>query len=262
MTEEGTGTESLLQAAMEMARKAGEAHMRHFRNAGLQTEAKFNESDVVTVADKEAERIIISGIRSRFPAHSILSEESGASHTGGRIRWIIDPLDGTTNFSQGLPLFSVSIAIEIDGEDAVGVVYAPRLDEMFCAVKGSGAFLNGERISCSSKTTLDKAVAATGFPVDKDSNPDNNLDNVARIMPRLRGLRRLGSAALDLCYVAAGFLDGYWEMNLHEWDVAAGRLIAREAGAAYGLWRNGDDRGICALAATPGIYRSLADLLE
>lgn len=252
--------DTLLDAAMAMARKAGEVHLSHFRSKGLKADAKFNESDVVTVADREAERVILEEIRRRFPDHSAMSEESGGSEAAEGVRWVIDPLDGTTNFSQGLPLFSVSIGIEIDRRQALGVVYAPVFGEMFHAMAGKGAFLNGERITCSAKTTLDKAVVATGFPVDKDSNPDNNLDNVARIMPAVRGLRRLGSAALDLCYVGAGFLDGYWEMNLHEWDVAAGRLIAEEAGARYGIWREG--RGVCALAASPALYPLLKGMLR
>ncbi len=255
--------ERMLRHAMEIARTAGGIHLRHFRGNGLDITAKLNESDVVTIADKEAEQAIIQAIKSCYPGHSILSEESGEAMAGdshdAEVKWIIDPLDGTTNFSQGLPIFSVSIGIQIDGEDAIGVVFAPALNEMFHAVRGCGAFLNGKPIRCSGKTRLDRAVVATGFPVDKAVNEDNNLLQVSRIMPAVRGLRRLGSAALDLSYVAAGFLDGYWEMNLHEWDVAAGRLIATEAGAAYGFWH--ENRGISALAASPAIFRELSPLL-
>lgn len=245
-----------------MARGAGRIHLRYFRSAGLHIDAKASESDVVTTADKEAEKFILQYLESHFPSHSVLSEESGARPAEHTFRWIIDPLDGTTNFSQGLPGFSVSIALEIDGKDALGVVYAPRLDEMFHATAGQGAYLNGQRLRCPDKSLLSRAVVATGFPVDKDSNADNNLPNVARITPLVRGMRRLGSAALDLCYTGAGFLDAYWEMNLHEWDVAAGRLIAREAGAVYGLWRPLDQRGICALAASPSLYPQLLGLLK
>lgn len=255
--------EKLLEDATEMARKAGEVQLRYFRGTHLDIQTKLNNSDIVTAADKAAEKMITDTVTALYPDTDILSEESGA--TAGRtqssgLRWVIDPLDGTTNFSQGLPLFSVSIALEKDGETLLGVVYAPYLQEMFTAVKGRGAFLNGRRISCGTKTDLSQAVIATGFPVDKDSNPDNNIDNVARVTPRVRGMRRLGSAALDLCYVAAGFLDGYWEMNLHEWDVAAGRLIAAESGARYEIWR--PDRNICAIAASPGIFPSLRNCLR
>ncbi len=168
---------------------------------------------------------------------------------------MIDPLDGTTNFSQGLPLFCVSIGIEHNGETVAGVVYAPYMDELFHAVKGEGAMLNGNPIKVSGKTRLDHSVVSTGFPVDKDVNPDNNLDNVARVMPCVRGLRRLGSAAVDICYCAAGFLDGYWEMNLHEWDVNAALLILAEAGGKAESFR--DDRNVSIVAGTPEIQRQL-----
>lgn len=253
---------AILEAAIAIARGAGEIHLRHFRHAGLRIDNKLNDSDVVTTADREAEAFIISEINRRFPDHSVLSEESGASgNPDSGLRWIVDPLDGTTNFSQGLPLFCVSICVNDGTDDLVGVVYNPYLNELFHAVRGEGAWLNGKSIQCSDKTRLQTAVAATGFPVDKGTNPDNNLENVARIMPDVRGLRRLGSAAMDLAYVGAGFLDAYWEMDLHEWDVAAGRLIAKEAGARYTLWRDNNHRGICALAASPGIYHLLLQRL-
>lgn len=255
--------EKLRDDAIEMARKAGEVHLKYFRGNSLDIHTKLNNSDIVTAADKAAEKLIIDALTTLYPDTDILSEESGA--TAGRtqsseLRWVIDPLDGTTNFSQGLPLFSVSIALEKDGETLLGVVYAPYLREMFTAVKGNGAFLNGKRLRCDSKTDLAQAVIATGFPVDKDTNPDNNIGNVARVTPHVRGMRRLGSAALDLCYVGAGFLDGYWEMNLHEWDVAAGRLIAAESEARYEIWR--PDRNICAIAASPGIFPALRALIQ
>ena len=175
-------------------------------------------------------------------------------------RWVIDPLDGTTNYSQGLPMFSVSIGIEHCGETVIGVVFAPYLNELFHAVKGEGAFLNGNPVKVSGKSALGHSVVATGFPVDKDTNPDNNLDNVARIMPKVRGLRRLGSAAMDLCYTAAGFLDGYWEMNLHRWDVSAGLLILEEAGGRFSHFR--DDRNVSIVAGTPAIHDMLFPMLK
>lgn len=251
---------SLLLDAMSWAREAGAVHMRYFRGSELDIKSKLNDSDVVTAADKAAEKLLIDHIRSAYPGHSILSEESGEELHESDYRWVIDPLDGTTNFSQGLPLFSVSIGIEHNGETVVGVVFAPYMNELFHAVRGEGAWLNGERVRVSGKLSLDQSVVATGFPVDKDSNPDNNLDNVARIMPRVRGLRRLGSAAIDLCYVAVGFLDGYWELNLHEWDASAGLLILEEAGGSYTHFRS--DRNISVLAATPAIHDILLPMLS
>jgi len=252
--------EDILLNAIQLARQAGIVHMSHFRKAGLGVEAKLNESDIVTVSDKEAERVIIDGITALYPGHSILSEESGRHDSPSDFRWVIDPLDGTTNFSSGLPAFSVSIGVEHKGETIVGVVYAPYLNELFTAVKGCGAMLNGEPIAPRRNALLERAVVATGFPVDKNVNPDNNMDNLGRVLPLVRGVRRLGSAALDLSYVAAGFLDAYWECNLHPWDVCAGLLIVSEAG---GRWRNyRDDRNVSVVVASPDIFDAFAPLIR
>lgn len=260
LTDKQTETDKLLDDAMAWATEAGQELLSYFRSDNLQIAAKLNQSDIVTAADKASERIIIGHINERYPDHSILSEESGETARNHHTRWIIDPLDGTTNFSQGLPQFSVSIAIERDGETIIGVVYAPRLGEMFHAVKGKGAWLNGKPIAASTKTSLAQSVVATGFPVDKDTNPDNNLAATSRVLPTVRGLRRLGSAALDLSYVGASFLDGYWEINLHEWDVAAGELIATESGAKVTRFR--DDRNVSMLASAPAIHNALLTLIK
>ena len=248
-----------LDAAMEMAKGAGEIQMRYFRMPALESETKQNAFDVVTVADKESERYIKSYIASHFPDHGIIAEESGADHSDRDWRWVVDPLDGTTNFSNGLPIFSVSIALEYKGEAVVGVVYAPYLRELFHAVKGSGAYLNGRRIHCSAKTDLAQAVVATGMPYDRAVNPDNNLAEIERVVCKVRGTRRLGSAAIDLCYAAAGFYDAYWELNLQRWDVAAGTLIAREAGAIVESIRS--DRNHSLLVAAPGILPLFRQLI-
>lgn len=254
-------TDDLLFEAVRLARLAGQVQLRHFRSRSLGIEVKLhNDFNVVTSADKESESLILSAIRQAYPDHAILAEESGATDGKAGYRWVIDPLDGTTNFSAGLPVYSVSIAVELDGNPIVGVVYAPYLDELFTAVRGEGAWLNGNPISPSATTSLSRAVVSTGFPYDKAQNPDNNLDNVARVMPLVRGLRRLGSAAVDLCYVAAGFLDGYWELNLNRWDIAAGSLIAQEAGACVTSFR--DDRGYSLIAATPAVHPLLAKLIK
>lgn len=251
----------LLHDATLWAREAGNALLGYFRSGNLNITAKFNDSDIVTAADKAAERILLNHIHTTYPTHGILSEESGEEReSSDGYRWVIDPLDGTTNFSAGLPQFSVSIGIELNGETIIGLVYAPYLNELFYAVKGEGAFLNGKPISTSDNSILARAVVTTGFPVDKDRTGDNNLDNVSRVLPHVRGMRRLGSAALDLCYVAAGFLDGYWELNLHPWDVCAGLLILTEAGGKFKYFR--DNRNISILAASPGIYPSLSPLIS
>lgn len=251
----------LLLDAIQCAQGAGKVIMSYFRKNDIGIQAKHgNESDIVTAADKASERFVMDFIHGKYPEHSILSEESGRENHDSGFLWVIDPLDGTTNFSAGLPNFCVSIGINYNGETVVGVVYAPYLGELFHAVKGGGAYLNGERILTGTKQRLEQCVVATGFPVDKDVNPDNNLDNVARVLPLVRGMRRLGSAAIDISYVAAGFLDAYWEMNLHEWDVCAGLLIADEAGAKHDYFRY--DRNISVIVGSPCVEAELLPLLS
>lgn len=245
--------------AMSWAREAGALQMKYFRGDSLDVQTKLNDSDIVTAADKACEALLMSHIRESYPSHSILSEESGATDAPGDWRWVIDPLDGTTNFGSGLPVFAVSIGVEYKGETVIGVVFAPYLDEMFHAVKGQGAYLNGQPIKPSDTDRLSRAVVATGFPVDKDSTCDNNIDNVEKIMPLVRGLRRLGSAATEICYVAAGFLDAHWELNLHPWDVSAALLIADEAGARHRFFRT--DRNISVVTASPLIFPLIDPLL-
>lgn len=251
----------LIVDAMSMARAAGAVCMSYFRTDRLDITTKLNQADVVTAADRASEALIISEIHRLYPGHAILSEESGASGTAqAEWRWVIDPVDGTTNFSSGLPAWCVSIGVEHHGRPVAGVVFAPYLNEMFHAVAGGGARLNGEPVHASAKTDLAQAVVTTGFPVDRDRNPDNNLDNLTAVLPRVRGVRRLGTAALELCYVAAGFLDAHWEMGLHEWDVCAGSLIAAEAGCRSERWR--PDRGVSLITAAPGIFAPLRELLS
>ena len=245
--------EALLPDVVSWARAAGAIQLSYFRTDRLDTRAKLNDADIVTAADAACENFLTAQITEAFPAHTLLSEESGErSGESRQWRWVVYPLDGTTNFNAGLPLFSGSIALQRDGETVLGVVYAPRLDELFTAVKGGGAFLNGRPVHVADEDRLTRMVVATGFPVDKATDPDNNLDNVARVMPHVRGLRRLGSAAIDMCYVAAGFLDAYWEMNLHLWDVAAAELIVAEAGGVARRFRpDSPSRNVCMLAASP-----------
>lgn len=249
-----------LEMMQRWAREAGEIQLSHFRDAHLAVDTKYNDYDVVTVADKESEKSIISHIREAFPDHAILAEESGDNDADSDWRWVIDPLDGTTNYSQGLPIFSVSIALEYRGESVLGVVFAPYLNEMFHAVKGEGAFLNGKKINCSAKSELSNSVACTGMPVDRAENPDNNFDNIAAVVNNVRGLRRYGSAAVDLCYVAAGFFDAYWELALHRWDVAAGELIAAEAGARVEYLR--PERPWSILACGSNLYDKFRPLIH
>lgn len=250
----------LLEAALIMAGMAGEIHLKYFRKAGLEQTTKLNDSDVVTVADKESEAAVLGYIRDHFPDHGILSEESGSDHDDREWRWVVDPLDGTTNFSAGLPQFCVSIGLERNKKSVIGVVFAPYLGECFYAVKGHGAWLNGKPIRCSEKVELSKAVVATGMPYDRNDNPDNNLKEISEMTFLVRGLRWMGSAAMDLSYTAAGFLDGYWELNLKRWDISAGQLIAAEAGVVIESIR--EDRNYSILASGPALYPAFREALN
>lgn len=249
----------ILSTALEIVDKAGNILLKYFRSDAVAYETKTNSSDIVTVADKETEKFVIEKLKKRFPSHGIISEESLPVNSTSPWQWIIDPLDGTTNFSKGLPIFNISIGIEKDGVPVVGVIYAPYLEELFFAVKDEGAYFNGNRINVSDTSLLEESVVATGLPYDKKVNPDNNLEEVALIAPEVRGLRRLGSAALDLAYVAAGFFDAYWELDLKHWDVAAGILLVREAGGeVFNLRVN---RNYSILAANTIISHKILSLL-
>ena len=251
-----------LDFIIPLAKKTGELQLSYFRTDKLDIRTKSNISDVVTRADKESEELIAKAILDRYPGHKILGEEGGFwGKDDSDYLWVVDPLDGTTNFSQGLPIFSVSIALQHRGETIAGVVYAPYLDELFVASKGDGAYMTyhgGEwkELHVSGKRKLDSSVIATGFPYDKGTNPDNNSVEASRIIPLVRDLRRFGSAAYDLCSVACGILDGYWEMSLHLWDVCAGILIVEEAGGLVYHYR--EDRNISVIAGN----RDIADEIE
>ncbi len=214
--------------AIDAALRAGGLLKEHLGRAG-RVEYK-GAVDLVTEMDRKAEDLIVEELRRNFPDHGILTEESAERVTDSSCRWIIDPLDGTTNYAHGFPIFCVSIALEEEGEVSFGVVYCPMLDELFTATRDEGAFLNGERIRVSKTPDLDKSLLATGFPYDVRTSKDNNLDHFANFAVRAQAIRRAGAAALDLCYVGCGRFDGFWEMKLKPWDVAAAALVVREAG--------------------------------
>jgi myo-inositol-1(or 4)-monophosphatase len=219
---------TLRDLAERAARRAGDQLRNRFGNSGAINHK--GAIDLVTEADHEAEQLVIETIRGERPGDAVLAEERGAEGEGASVRWIIDPLDGTTNFARSFPMFAVSVAAEIEGELAAGAVYVPMLDELFAASLGSGATLNGRPIRVSSTTALENAFLATGFPYDIRVNPDNNLDHFARFATRALAIRRAGAAAIDLCYLACGRFDGFWELRLKPWDLAAGALAIREAG--------------------------------
>lgn len=223
-----TMMKEFLEAAVAAARAAG-ALLREHVDGARQIDYK-GEINLVTEMDRRSEQIVVRSLHAAFPDHGFLAEEGTSIENDSPFRWIIDPLDGTTNYAHGYPNFSVSIALEREGELMVGVVYDPMRDELFTAAKGGGAQLNGRPLRVSTAQTLIRSLLATGFPYDRATSEKNNLNYFHALLMASQEVRRCGSAALDLCSVAAGRLDGYWELKLHPWDVAAGTLIVREAG--------------------------------
>ncbi len=220
--------EGIVENAKRIAWEAGRILKERF--------GKYNRIDfkgdinLVTDTDRISQEFIREEIKKIYPDHSLLSEEGLEIRTQSPFRWIIDPLDGTTNFAHGLPVFAVSIAVEFEGEIFGGVVYNPVMDELFWSEKGKGAYLWQERIRVSETESLSKSLLATGFPYDIREDSNNNLNYFSRFAIRAQAIRRMGAASIDLCYVACGRFDGFWELKLFPWDVAAGTLIVEEAG--------------------------------
>lgn len=234
----------ILNEVGAIARGAGEIILRHFA-APIPTRAKSSRIDIVTAADTEVETYIVRELLRRFPDHHMVGEEGGgqgASASSAPYHWFVDPIDGTVNFASKLPYFCTSIALATpERQPILGVVYDPTRRELFTAVRGGGAQLNGNALHVTRTAELGDAVVASGFPYDKHTNPDNNLKEWGAFLTKVRGERRLGSAALDLAYVAAGRLDGFWEKNLKPYDMLAGMLMVREAGGAATDYHGGPD---------------------
>jgi myo-inositol-1(or 4)-monophosphatase len=253
-------TDHLLDIARTLAHRAG-AVARHGRTSGLaEVGTKSSLTDMVTEYDKACEVIVFEGLRAARPRDSIIGEE-GARHVGDSgLTWFIDPIDGTTNFLYDVPMWAVSIgAADADGP-LVGVVHNPTANETFTAIRGEGAFLNEQPISCNAAATLATALIATGFSYAPEARVVQ-AQRVAQMIHRIRDIRRFGAAAIDMCYVACGRLDGYFEENLHPWDIAAGDLIAREAGCRTGDFRGGPIRPAETLTASPTIFEPLGALI-
>ena len=251
-----------LMASEEAARKAGQLLKE---NISKSDEIFYKGAvDLVTPFDTKAQRTILDHLSSFFPDHGYLAEEGLSQNKGAEMRWIIDPLDGTTNYAHHFPVFTISIALERRSEIILGLVYDPMREEMFSALKGKGAFLNDKKISVSDIDELDKSLLATGFPYDVRVNQENNVSHFNNFIIRAQGIRRCGSAAMDLCYVACGRFDGFWELKLKPWDVAAGTLIVQEAGGQVSDFRGGEFSifGSEVLATNGAIHQQMVDILE
>jgi myo-inositol-1(or 4)-monophosphatase len=253
-----TDLRELATIAAELATAAGDVLRR--RPADLQPESKTTATDAVTVMDLAAETVILDGLRERRPGDRVVAEESGDSRADSTVVWYVDPLDGTVNYLYGLPPYAVSIAAVVGDVPVAGAVYDVTRDELYVATADGGASCNGEPLRCTTQTDPALSLVATGFGYDATFRAQQ-ADVVRILLPQVRDLRRAGSAALDLCNVAAGRVDGYFEAGMHPWDWAAGALVAREAGARVdGLSGRGLSRRVV-LAANPRLFDALHDLL-
>lgn len=252
----------VLADVQQLARQAGD-----ILAVGYEQEHQLafkGEIDLVTEIDHRSEEFLVGELRKKFPGHQVLAEEGGGKDGGG-YQWYIDPLDGTVNYAHGVPFFCVSIAYAVAGALTLAAVFDPMRGELFSAERGRGAWLNGRPLAVRAKTELARSLLVTGFPYDIRTTEQNNLDHFNRFSRISQGVRRLGSAALDLCYVAAGRFDGYWELSLKPWDLAAGALIAQEAGAMVTTINGGIEcmaPPYSVLAAAPLIHGKMLEVLH
>ena len=255
--------QALLNTAVKAARKGGDTALRYLNRVHDLDVRSKSRNEFVTQVDHAAEAAIIDSIRERYPHHGFLAEESG-EHPGDEFVWIIDPLDGTTNFLHGFPVFSVSIALRVRDQLEVGVVYDPCRQELFTAIRGGGAQVDGRRVRVSARPGLEGALIGTGFPYRANVEwLPRYMGMLQAVMENTAGVRRPGSAALDLCYVAAGRLDGFWEFGLSPWDMAAGSLMIREAGGIVASLTPGKDHLETGnvIAGAPKVFEALQKLL-
>ncbi len=251
--------DDLLSLATDLAREAGALALS--MRAGLgESDTKSSPTDVVTAADRASESLLVEGIRRARPDDGLLGEEGASTPGSTGVRWVLDPIDGTVNYLYGIPQWCVSIGVEHKGEAVVGVVFDPSKDELWQGVRGAGSTLNGRSLRCSAVSELAQALVATGFGYDARRRAAQ-AKVLIELLPTVRDLRRIGAGALDLCAVAAGRVDAYYEQGMSPWDHSAGALIAREAGARVGGLRGAPTGYPMVLAAAPGVYDALHDLL-
>lgn len=252
-----------LQLAMNLAQQTGELLLAHWAARERLTVSTKRAGDFVSEADREAEDLLRQGFGIARPKDGWLGEETGMQR-GGTRRWIVDPLDGTTNFLHGIGHWAVSVALEMAGELVLGIVHDPLKRETFASVRGHGATLNGASMKVSGANRMNSALFGTGIPFGALPHIDDHAGDIARLAPRCAGVRRMGAAALDLAYVAAGRLDGFWERKLQLWDVAAGLVLLREAGATTQGWTENErpEETGTVITATPALFRPFSECLR
>jgi myo-inositol-1(or 4)-monophosphatase len=255
-----------LDVALAVSAAAAEQLLKHYRPSGVRDTArsKGERRNLVTAADLAAERAALAQLAVLRPGDSVIAEESAGDGPGGSRCWYVDPLDGTNNFAQGIPLFCVSVGLVEDGEPTVGVIHAPVIEEVYAVGPGSPPSLNGGSVQVSATTEMADAICATGFAYDRERIADDNVDNFRSVLMSCRGMRRCGAAALDLAWVAAGRLDAFWELWLNPWDVAAGAALVRAAGGRVTDMIGGDDwlQGRHIIAGNGALHEPLLGLLS
>ncbi|MFK7901149.1 MAG: inositol monophosphatase family protein [Cyclobacteriaceae bacterium] len=233
---------SICEQAIDITKEAGKFIAKERENFdSSRIEFKGSHTNMVSYVDQEAEKILVKGLKKIFPEAGFITEEETETIKGERYNWIIDPLDGTTNFLHNIPCYCVSVALEDKGKVIAGIIYDMNANECFHATKGNGAFMNGKAISVSNVSTVEEAVIATGFPYKIFDKFDNHMQIIRRLVESSHGVRRFGSAAIDMAYVACGRLDGYYEFSINSWDIAAGIILIQEAGGIVTDFRGGDD---------------------
>ncbi len=253
----------MIEDLIEIAKGAGNIINEGF-GSDFKIEYKSNESNLVTEIDKASEKFITDFIKTKYPGHGILAEEGGKLNDSSDFLWVVDPLDGTTNFAHGLPIFSVSIGLQKHGKTIAGVVYDVMQKIIYSAELGSGAHANSEKIQVNQNDNLAHSVLVTGFPYNISENPENAIEKFGAFLLKSRAVRRLGSAAIDFCYVARGVFDGFWEVHLHPWDMCAGKLIVEEAGGLVTDF-DGNEMDIFSkkvLASNKSIHKKMLEILN
>ena len=253
----------MIDDIIQISKEAGELIRNGFGKTHS-IEFKTNELNLVTETDKASEKLITDFIKKKYPSHGILAEEGSEMNKSAEYLWVVDPLDGTTNFAHGFPIFSVSIGLQKNGETIAGVVYDVNRDVVYSTEKNNGSFENGRRIRVSKNENLGHSMLVTGFPYDVKDNPDKAFERFIEFLKHARAIRRLGSAAIDFCYVAKGVFDGFWEVSLHPWDICAGKLIVEEAGGLVTDF-NGNEIDINSkrILATNGvIHQKMIDVMK
>jgi myo-inositol-1(or 4)-monophosphatase len=253
----------MIEDIIKISKEAGNI-IRNGFGTNLNIEYKTNESNLVTEIDKASEKLITEFIKKNYPTHGILAEEGGETKSNSEYLWVVDPLDGTTNFAHGVPIFSVSIGVQKNGKSIAGVVYDVMQDVVYSAEKGSGAFANGRKITVGKNDKLNHSVLVTGFPYNVADNPETIFKKFEALTKASRGMRRLGSAAIDFCYVAKGVFDGFWEVSLNPWDICGGKLILEEAGGIVTDF-NGNEIDIFSkkiLATNRLVHNAMAEILQ